>query len=363
MTVYKSEFQVPTLAELYPKLIREIVNNGSPIKARGLPARELEGVAIRLTETRKKFVFSPERDMNPVFPIVELMWYLSGSDSPEMVVAYASQMAKFVNPQTGRFDGAYGQRLRENFFGTDQITAVLHILQQDKDSRRAVMTTFDPRKDFCQLSLDIPCNVFFQFLIRHFAGKDRLNMFVYARSQDAWYGFPNDLIEWQLLQGVIAGWLGVEPGTLTHFVGSLHIYETELAKAKTLVGNRQTLDRLSRDLQTWKYLDMTAHKEDFEEIARQFSQLEYKSRTGTDFLLSKVPSDVFPFWREASLAVLAYNARKHKRERPELAQSLLRMMDQSSDLYFLLTEWFKRHDIKKKAVPRQYGNELAEEVP
>lgn len=325
-------FEGKSLAELYPQILAKIFVEGTDAGPRGLETIEISGAAMELSDTSRKFISYAGRDMNPVFPIVELMWYLSGRDKPDMVVHYASKMSDYVNPFTGRFDGAYGKRWRKWAGTFDQIAAVLSTLKHDPYSRRAVMTTFNPLLDVNQTSLDIPCNVTFQFMLRH----DSLDMFVYCRSQDAWFGLPNDLCEWQMLLDVFAGWLHVWPGKLVHFVGSLHLYKTEINKVKELL-------KASDDNMYSKNIipcNMIADQNAFNNIAKTFYNIEVLSRTDTSYNIAAASSIPNEFWKNASLAVLAYNARKHNKQ--QIMTTAIQEMDHQSDLHYLIVNWFAR---------------------
>lgn len=325
-------FEGKSLAELYPQILARIINDGNPAGPRGLETIEISGVAMELSDTSRKFISYAGRDMNPVFPIVELMWYLSGTDKPDMVVHYASKMSDYINPFTGRFDGAYGKRWRKWAGTFDQIAAVLSTIRHDPYSRRAVMTTFNPLLDVNQTSLDIPCNVTFQFMLRH----ENLDMFVYCRSQDAWFGLPNDLCEWQMLLNVFAGWLHASPGKLVHFVGSLHLYKTELNKAKELLKTSND-DMYSKGIIP---CEMTADQNTFNSIAKTFYDIELLSRNDIGYKLATAMSIPNTFWKNASLAVLTYNARKH--EKLQIMKTALNEMDSKSDLHYLIVNWFAR---------------------
>jgi thymidylate synthase len=48
------------------------------------------------------------------------------------------------------------------------------------------------------------------------------------RSNDLFRGLPYNFVQFMSLQEVVAGWVGVEPGTYTHFSDSLHVYEGDM---------------------------------------------------------------------------------------------------------------------------------------
>jgi len=325
-------FEGKSFAEVYPKLLEAILKNGKYAGARGMKTLEVTGAAIELSSTQQKFISYAGRDMNPVFPIVETMWYLSGTDKPDMVIHYASKMADYINPFTGRFDGAYGKRWRRWAGTFDQVGAVLNALRRDQYTRRAVMTTFNPLMDVNQSSLDIPCNITFQFVLRY----EHLDMFVYCRSEDAWYGLPNDLCEWQLLQNIFAGWVQATPGKLVHFIGSLHLYDTEVDKAVALLKSKDD-DMYAKGFIAHK---MNIDEKAFADVAKTFYRLERLSRTGEDFKLMDAVHIENLFWKDACLAILVYNARKY--DKLTIAKTAFQAMSQNSDVSALITNWLAR---------------------
>src|SRR5947209_13651908 len=116
----------------YPKLLEYVVSEGDRVSPRHFQTLEVRGVSITSNNPLKRFFAHPSRNANPIFPIVELMWYLSGDDSPTMISHYVSSVLDYVNPKTNRFDGAYGPRLRKYSGYHDQVEAVRHRLERDR---------------------------------------------------------------------------------------------------------------------------------------------------------------------------------------------------------------------------------------
>ena len=68
---------------------------------------------------------------------------------------------------------------------------------------------------------DIPCNICSMLKVRN----GRLEWSQIMRSNDIFLGLPHNFVQFMTLQEVLAGWIGIEPGTYTHFADSLHLYE------------------------------------------------------------------------------------------------------------------------------------------
>jgi thymidylate synthase len=78
-----------------------------------------------------------------------------------------------------------------------------------------------PSDDGTPIADDIPCNICSMLKVRN----GRLEWSQIMRSNDIFLGLPHNFVQFMTLQEVLAGWIGIEPGTYTHFADSLHLYE------------------------------------------------------------------------------------------------------------------------------------------
>jgi thymidylate synthase len=205
--------------------LRCIVESGEDIKVRGETTRELRARIIEIEDTRARYVVVPHRRNNVFASIAESMWVIADRNDLAYLSAYLIRAHEFSDDGT-TWRGAYGPRLRD-WNGVDQVAEVLSILRADPSSRRAVMSIYDPGRDFVS-SRDIPCNNWLHFLVRD----GRLDLHVAARSTDVWWGFSGiNAFEWTLLLEMMAYWLGQELGHLIFFSSSMHLYQRHLEKA------------------------------------------------------------------------------------------------------------------------------------
>ena len=133
----------------------------------------------------------------------------------QALVKYAQQLC---DRDKGGFDYTYGNRIR-TYFGTDQLNDCIRKLLSSPDTRRAIITTNDPKND-C-LMVNRPCMQYIQFY-RNTDGK--LNAFVLFRSHDilsAW--FANMYAVSQLLRHVSSA-TNIPVGTITCCSVIPHIY-------------------------------------------------------------------------------------------------------------------------------------------
>lgn len=160
----------------------------------------------------------PVRDANPFFHLYEALWMLAGRNDVARLAYYTPQI-KAYSDDDKTFNGAYGNRWRV-YFGQDQLQSIVEQLKKDPESRRAVLTMWNPT-DLWVNSKDVPCNTQAYFKIRDGA----LNMTVLNRSNDAVWGcYGANAVQFSFLQQYIARQLMVEVGSYVQFSDSLHVY-------------------------------------------------------------------------------------------------------------------------------------------
>ena len=225
-----------TLDELWIDAAQQILDYGHQVGSRDGGSREVLGYTARLSDPCANFMFNPVRRMNPPYAAAELLWYLSGDNSIQMIKAYAPQYERFV---AGEMDdgehanGAYGYRWQVH----GQITDVVRQLTAKPDSRQAVMTCWDSR-DLTGATYggfnDIPCTLTLNFKL----WDKRLYLTVTMRSNDVWLGLPYDVWSFTTLQLLIAYRLkhaGVDIeglGWYQHQAMSMHLYDRNSIKVK-----------------------------------------------------------------------------------------------------------------------------------
>lgn len=150
----------------------------------------------------------------------EWNWYLSGNRSVSEIKKIAKIWDKMHNGDD-LVNSNYGyQWLRNN-----QIEYIINELKQNKHSRRAVISIYDG-KEHEEYKYDTPCTLSVGFNIIN----NKLNMSVYMRSNDAWFGFCNDQYCFSKLLELIANKLKLEIGWYYHHSTNMHIYERHFDK-------------------------------------------------------------------------------------------------------------------------------------
>ena len=210
--------------------LADALSHGVTMRVRDREVRELRNRFVVLGKPLERCVILPHRNNDVFATIAETIWMLAGRDDIVWLTHYLHRAGEFSDDGL-RWRGAYGPRLRE-WNDTDQIDAVRRLLIADPMTRRAVMSIFDPARDFAE-SKDIPCNNWLHWMIRD----GRLHLTVGVRSNDIVWGFSGiNTFEWSVLHEAMAFWVGATVGEATYLAGSFHLYERHYAAAPKMVG-------------------------------------------------------------------------------------------------------------------------------
>lgn len=134
-------------------------------------------------------------------------------------------LGKIYSHQWRSFNGNLGGDYQE---GYDQIWKALHMLRVNPESRRILVSAWNPLQiDEAALP---PCHVLFQ-LLPHVDSKV-LHMTMYQRSCDMFLGVPFNIASYALLLELFSRWAGFTAGTLTMFLADAHIYANHIEQVK-----------------------------------------------------------------------------------------------------------------------------------
>ncbi len=265
--------------------------------------RELLHCTFHLTDPRQRWVLSRQPALNPAFAIAEVVWILQGRDDAAFPKYWNPILPRFVG-DSPELHGAYGQRLRQNF-GIDQLERAYQALSENPDSRQVVLQIWDvtrdlPNPDGRARNPDIPCNISGMPKIR--AG--RLEWLQVMRSNDLFLGTPHNFVQFTVLQEVLAGWLGIEPGSYVQVSDSLHLYERNLGEMSV----RQ------EPPQVYPAESLALPKDDFdrvlESIGAAMDSLRNPALTRTSFLSLVENPDLPTAWANFLRIVAADAARR-----------------------------------------------------
>lgn len=214
-----------TLDDLMQEVIKRLIKTGHIVVSTKGTSKELCGVLLQLSNPSARL--SRTETKGTLFSCLgEFLWYMAGTNDLQFIKYYIPDYEKFSDDGK-TIHGAYGPRLLNMQAKYNQITNVIDLLKRKQSSRQAVIQLFDA-SDIIGSHSDIPCTCSLQFMIR----KSRLHMITNMRSNDAFIGLPHDVFAFTMLQELIARTLGVELGSYKHAVGSLHLYENKIDRAK-----------------------------------------------------------------------------------------------------------------------------------
>jgi len=209
-------------AELWLNMLEQVVEKGEITAPRGMITRELMFYQGSVRDPMTFPLVAIGRDFKDVIGILEGLSLVGEFSVPELFTDKVKKFADFMDG--GIMWGSYGSRTH------GQIGDVISLLEKDPDSRQAIMTFYDAKRDLNREKKDIPCTVSAQFLLR----EGILHLGISMRSNDLWLGTPYDLMQFSILQATVAQALGVRVGEYHHRVGSLHLYDRDIEKAQNV---------------------------------------------------------------------------------------------------------------------------------
>jgi len=175
----------------------------------------------------QRVLFSPLRNANPFFHLMEALWMIGGRNDLDWPLRFNKNFAGFSDDGV-TLHGAYGHRWRTHF-GIDQLMVLAEELTRNPNSRRAVLGMWDVTQDLGRDGKDVPCNTHVYFDARN----HRLNMTVCCRSNDIlWGAYGANAVHFSILQEFLAAWVGIPVGVYRQMSNNLHLYTHVLSESK-----------------------------------------------------------------------------------------------------------------------------------
>ena len=187
--------------------------------------------------------------------IHELLWLINGDTNIKYLHDNRVSIWDEWADSNGDLGPIYGAQWRNwNNEGIDQIADVINSLKNNPNSRRHIVTAWNPSvlpdessKDFAanvangKAALP-PCHAFFQFYV----ADNKLSCQLYQRSADVFLGVPFNIASYSLLTMMIAQVCGLGLGDFVHTFGDVHIYNNHIEQVKL------QLSREPRELPTMR---------------------------------------------------------------------------------------------------------------
>ena len=121
----------------------------------------------------------------------------------------------------GDLGPVYGRQWRD-FYGTDQVAAVIESIRCRPYSRRHIVSAWDPSR-VPEMALP-PCHMFYQFYV----AEGKLSCHLYIRSNDLFLGAPFNIAQYALLTHMVAQQTDLGVGELIYTIGDAHAYINHL---------------------------------------------------------------------------------------------------------------------------------------
>ena len=191
--------------------------------------------------------------------IHELLWFLAGSTNVRYLQEHGVRIWDEWADDDGELGPVYGSQWRSwpaRDGGTiDQIAGVLTSIRERPDSRRHIVSAWNPA-EVDDMALP-PCHTLFQFYV----ADGRLSCQLYQRSADLFLGVPFNIASYALLTLMVAQVCDLEPGDFVHTFGDAHLYANHLDQANEQLARTPLplptmhLNPEVRDLFAFRYAD------------------------------------------------------------------------------------------------------------
>ena len=214
----------------YLNLLRDILENGVRRDDRtGTGTLGVFGRQMRF-DLSKGFPILTTKKLHLRSIIVELLWFLRGETNIRWLKDNGVRIWDEWADAEGELGPVYGKQWRSwtapDGRVIDQIERLIHGLKTNPNSRRHIVTAWNPA-DVDDMALP-PCHCLFQF----FVADGKLSCQLYQRSADVFLGVPFNIASYALLTLMLAQVVGLEPGDFVHTFGDAHLYLNHLEQAE-----------------------------------------------------------------------------------------------------------------------------------
>ena len=211
---------------VYLDLMQDILNSGTAKTDRtGTGTKSVFGRQLRF-DLSKGFPLVTTKRLHLKSIIYELLWFLNGDTNIKYLNDHGVTIWDEWAGDDGELGPVYGSQWRSwpapDGRHIDQITNVLEQIKKKPDSRRHIVTAWNPA-DVDKMALP-PCHALFQFYV----SDGRLSCQLYQRSADYFLGVPFNIASYALLTHMVAQQCDLEPGDFVWTGGDVHIYMNHL---------------------------------------------------------------------------------------------------------------------------------------
>lgn len=210
----------------YQDLLRHILAQGATKTDRtGTGTLSVFGYQMRF-DLQQGFPLVTTKKLHLRSIIYELLWFLKGDTNIQYLKDNGVSIWDEWADAEGNLGPVYGYQWRSwpgrNGARIDQITHVMNSIRSKPDSRRHIVTAWNPA-DVDDMALP-PCHALFQFYV----ADGKLSCQLYQRSCDVFLGLPFNIASYALLTHMVAQQCDLEPGEFVWTGGDTHIYSNHL---------------------------------------------------------------------------------------------------------------------------------------
>jgi len=234
----------------YLDALQYILDNGEDVSDRtGVGTRTVFGYQMRF-DLRKEFPAVTTKKLAWRAVVGELLWFLEGSTDERRLAerTFEKDRSEIVDKKTiwtanadaqgvalgyrnddevKELGPVYGSQWRDfNGEGFDQIHNIIRQLTTDPDSRRIILSAWNP-SELEDMALP-PCHTLSQFKVIN----GKLSCQMYQRSADMFLGVPFNIASYSLLTHMLAQICGLEVGEFIWTGGDCHIYSNHMEQVK-----------------------------------------------------------------------------------------------------------------------------------
>lgn len=235
------------LNEAFVESLKDLHENGSLVRSRGSKQKETLWYSLMIEDPTALSIEVPARKFKPSYAVSEWLWYLSQDKGVHNIGKLAS-IWRDIADNKNEVESNYGfwlHGLINSKTDQNQWQWVKEELLKDKDTRRASFT-INSSHHKGQNNKDYPCTQYIHFFIRD----NMLHLGVHMRSNDAIFGFCNDVFTFCMYQQLMLNELNsyiaehgdletekIELGHYYHSADSFHIYESHFKMMDKIVNN------------------------------------------------------------------------------------------------------------------------------
>src|SRR5579864_6585907 len=214
----------------YLDLMERVLSEGVEKRDRtGVGTKSIFGHQMRF-DLQRGFPLVTTKKLHVKSIVYELLWFLAGDTNVKYLNDHGITIWDEWADERGELGPVYGHQWRSwptaDGGAIDQIANVINMIRRNPDSRRLIVSAWNPA-DVDKMALP-PCHCLFQFYVVN----GRLSCQLYQRSADVFLGVPFNIASYALLTMMVAQVTGLKPGDFVHSFGDTHLYSNHLDQAR-----------------------------------------------------------------------------------------------------------------------------------